>query len=192
MVQEGLAGSNLLEFDELIGGVCLVDVAGTTHNGLGTSCSEQSRLGAVGDLACRGDSAEQLRKLDGGTRRVGIEAGNHGQRRELNPCLRALLSHALLQLIAVGLYASTEPGGVHRADAAELELGPAPICDDTAGGAAIDEVHAGRRVGNVVGLVVRSLLPELVSQRADKPDGACGVLDRIDTLRGQGGVSGTP
>jgi hypothetical protein len=121
---------------------------------------------------------------------VGIEAGNHGQRRELDPCLRALLSHALLQLIAVGLDASTELGGVHCADAAELELGPAPICDDIAGGAAIDEVHAGRRVGNVVGLVVRSLLPELVSQRADKPDGACGVFDRVDTLRGEGGVGG--
>jgi len=51
VVQKDLAGPKLVELNELIGGVRLENVAGTTHYGLDAGPLEQPCLGSVGDLA---------------------------------------------------------------------------------------------------------------------------------------------
>src|SRR5699024_544560 len=56
-VDEGLAGGDLLEFDELVGGVGLGNVPGSADDGRDACLGEQTRLGAVGDLVIGGDAA---------------------------------------------------------------------------------------------------------------------------------------
>src|SRR5699024_12401505 len=57
VVDEGFAGGDLLEFDELVGGVGLGDVPGSADDGRDACLGEQTRLGAVGDLVIGGDAA---------------------------------------------------------------------------------------------------------------------------------------
>jgi hypothetical protein len=117
---------------------------------------EQPGLGAVGDLAGRGKAPQGCFELYGGACLARFEAGNHGERPEVDAGLRALVAHGRLELVAVGLDASAHLVGVDRSDAAELELGRAPICHDVARRAAVDQVPAGRRVRDVVASVVGS------------------------------------
>ena len=160
VVDERLAGGDLLKFDELVRGVGLGDVAGAAHDGGDAGVEEQAGLGAVGGLVGAGD-ATQLGGQRNDARVFGrIQARGLGQHGELDANLSVLLPHGLLDAHGFCPESLNEVSRVIGGNRTELEVQGALGRDGVDGNAAVDLVHRGGGVGDDEGLIERAVLPE--------------------------------